>query len=67
MVGMKCCTPCAMVGQLKLGVVIAGNSARRRPNLSLAEAMAYTETWLVRTAREQGQREAYRGITCTLK
>ena len=56
-----------MVGQLKLGTVIAGNSARRRPNLSLAEAMAYTETWLVRTAREQGRREAYRGITCTLR
>ena len=56
-----------MVGQLKLGVVIAGNSARRRPNLSPAQAMAYTETWLVSTAREQGQREAYRGFTCTLR
>ena len=56
MVGMKCCTPCATVGQLKLGVVIPGNSARWQPNLSLAEAMASSEMWLVRMAREQGRR-----------
>ena len=38
-VGMKCCTPCLTVGQLKLGIVIVGNSTRWRPNLSSAKAM----------------------------
>ena len=55
-VGMKCCTPCLTVGQLKLGVVIVGNSTRRRPNLSSAEAMVSREAWTARRAREQRRR-----------
>ena len=48
LVGLKCCTPCLKVGQLKLGIVVDGNSARRGK--------------FVLSQGEGAAAEAYRGV-----